>query len=65
MELTVNGDLVEVRSPRLVELLEELGYDQKKVVVAVNETFVPKGSWVEHRVDPNDRVEILSAMQGG
>ncbi len=35
------------------------------VAVAVNGEIVPRAEWLRHRVDDGDRVEALSAMQGG
>ena len=65
MQVIVNGDFVEVQSEELEAVLQELGYECKKVVVAINETFVPKTEWSTRSVLPKDRVEVLSAMQGG
>jgi sulfur carrier protein len=35
------------------------------VAVAVNETVVPRGSWESVRLGEADRVEVLTAVQGG
>lgn len=65
MQVTVNGDSLEVNSKLLQDLLVELGYESKKVVIAINETFVPKAQWRDYSVNSKDRIEVLSAMQGG
>ncbi len=65
MELFCNGERVTVEEDRLASIVEALGYGDRKVVVAVNETFVAKAAWPTFRVAPESRLDILSAMQGG
>lgn len=33
--------------------------------VAVNDEVVPRGAWSERQLRPGDRVEVLTAVQGG
>ncbi|GAA1993447.1 sulfur carrier protein ThiS [Catenulispora subtropica] len=35
------------------------------IAVAVNEAVVPRASWDATKLAPGDRVEILTAVQGG
>ncbi|MER5887693.1 sulfur carrier protein ThiS [Streptomyces sp. NPDC001941] len=35
------------------------------VAAAVNETVVPRGAWARTRLADGDRVEVLTAVQGG
>ncbi|HXD28902.1 MAG TPA: sulfur carrier protein ThiS [Arthrobacter sp.] len=35
------------------------------LAVAVNDDVVPRSSWAGTRLQPGDRVELLSAVQGG
>lgn len=35
------------------------------VAVAVNDAVVPRGSWATTHVAPGDRVEVVTAVQGG
>jgi len=35
------------------------------VAVAVNRTVVPRTDWPRHRLEPGDRVDIVTAVQGG
>ena len=65
MELFCNGEPVTVEDDRLARIVETLGYGDRKVVVAVNETFVPKDDWPVFRVPPQSRLDILAPMQGG
>ena len=46
---------------------DDLGVESRArgVAVAVNGEIVPRADWPRHCVDDGDRVEALSAMQGG
>jgi sulfur carrier protein len=65
--IIVNGEPRERDGATIVELLADLGVEDRArgVAVAVNGEIVPRAQWSDHRVDPGDRVEALSAMQGG
>ena len=71
MHIRVNGEpasLGGLKAPderRLARVLEELGYGGKKVAVAVNETFVPRGGWHTCIVEAGDRLDIVAPIQGG
>jgi sulfur carrier protein len=65
--IVVNGEPRERDGATIVELLADLGVEARArgVAVAVNGEIVPRAHWAHHRVDTGDRVEALSAMQGG
>jgi sulfur carrier protein len=65
--ITLNGEPRERDGATIVELLSDLGVEERArgVAVAVNGEIVPRAHWPSHRVDAGDRVEALSAMQGG
>ena len=65
MHVFVNGDRIRIDTDLLAEIVETLGFGDRKVVVAVNETFVAKTEWPSYQVRSEDRLDILSAMQGG
>lgn len=65
MHVFVNGDRTRIDTDLLAEIVEALGFGDRKVVVAVNETFVAKNEWPSYQVRSEDRLDILSAMQGG
>jgi sulfur carrier protein len=68
MTIRVNGEDREAPSGATVEgLLRHLGRDpgQPGFAVAVNDTVVRRGDWAEARVHDGDRVEIVTASQGG
>ena len=65
--IVLNGEPRERDGATIVELLAELGVEERArgVAVAVNGEIVPRTEWQRVRVDDGDRVEALSAMQGG
>ena len=65
MHVFVNGDRIRIDTDLLAEIVEALGFGDRKVVVAVNEVFVAKTEWPSYQVLSEDRLDILSAMQGG
>ena len=65
MQVFVNGEPVTTKPIRLSVMLESLGYECEKIAVAINETFVPRQTWESRKLDPDDRVDVLAAIQGG
>ncbi|MFR9676692.1 sulfur carrier protein ThiS [Streptomyces sp. TR06-5] len=64
--VTVNGEPRRlVRGSTLDVLIAELTAAPSGVAAAVNETVVPRGRWPEEELADGDRVEILTAVQGG
>jgi sulfur carrier protein len=64
----VNGVATDGRDGATIsELLTALGVETRGrgVAVALNGEVVPRGSWRERQVADGDRVEALTAMQGG
>jgi sulfur carrier protein len=63
----VNGEPRERAGATIAELLAELGVEirARGVAVAVDGEVVPRGEWQERRINEGERVEALSAMQGG
>ena len=65
MKIEVNGEAREVAASQLDAVLAELGWGAAKVATALNGTFVPAGARGETMLSDGDRLEVLSAMQGG
>jgi len=65
--ISVNGQPSEREGATIVELLADLGVERRArgVAVAVNGEIVPQAQWPHHRLADGDRVEALTAMQGG
>ncbi len=66
MRVTVNGAPREVAAGATVAtVVAELTTAERGVAVAVNETVVARGAWATTRLAAGDRVEVLTAVQGG
>jgi sulfur carrier protein len=63
----VNGEPRERTGATVAELLADLGVETsaRGVAVAVDGEVIPRAEWGERRVNEGERVEALSAMQGG
>lgn len=64
MDITLNGEARRTSAATLADLLIEQGLTAK-VATAVNGTFVPASLRATTEVGQGDRIEALSAMQGG
>ena len=67
MKILINNETKEFSEPlALDQLVHRLTHlEQKTFAIAVNETFVPKTQYTTTEIQPGDRIEILSPMQGG
>ena len=66
MNVWVNGDRRDLGGGATIEaLVLEIAPWQRGVAVALNGQVVPRGAWAGTRLAPDDRVEVLSAVQGG
>lgn len=66
--IRVNGREVEDRDgASIAELLADLGVepDARGVAVAVDGEVIPQGDWPTHTVRAGQRVEAVTAVQGG
>jgi sulfur carrier protein len=66
VQLTVNGTSREVTGDLSVgALVEQLTPARRGVAVAVNGEVVPRSTWAAAGLRDGDRVEVLTAAQGG
>lgn len=66
MNITVNGTPKELTpDTSLSGVVAGVTSATRGIAVAVNDTVVPKGAWETTRLSPGDRVEVLTAVQGG
>jgi sulfur carrier protein len=66
MNISVNGEASSTKDGATVaDLVDELAGRRGGVAVAVNEDVVPRAHWEETAIKAGDRVEILTAVQGG
>ncbi|KOX26425.1 MULTISPECIES: sulfur carrier protein ThiS [unclassified Streptomyces] len=66
VSVSVNGEAREFSGPvSLDALVATLTPARSGVAAAVNETVVPRGEWASTLLGDGDRVEVLTAVQGG
>lgn len=66
MRVTVNGAPHDLVTDETVAALVARFADRTSgVAVAINNAVVPRGCWPTTRLAPGDRVEMLTAVQGG
>lgn len=66
MRVTVNGAIHElVTDETVAALVARFADPASGVAVAVNNAVVPRGCWTTTRLAPGDRIEMLTAVQGG
>lgn len=64
--IQLNGEPREITAGTTVgELVTTVSADGSGCAVAVNGEVIPRTSWSEHVIAAGDRVEILTAVQGG
>ncbi|MEV7444316.1 sulfur carrier protein ThiS [Streptomyces sp. NPDC091204] len=66
VSVSVNGEPREVAAGTTLDaVVATLTAAPSGVAAALNETVVPRGQWPATAVGDGDRVEILTAVQGG
>lgn len=64
MNILLNDQPTETAAKDLAGLVVELNIEGA-FALALNENFVPKSQYANTLVNENDRIEIVSPMQGG
>jgi thiazole synthase len=66
LHLTINGESRTLSHPLSVaDLLDQLGYDRRRIAVEVNRTVVPLPQHPGHCLGDGDAVEIVTLVGGG
>ena len=65
MKIEVNGDRHEIDATTVAGALTALGWGEMRVATALNGTFVPAAARADTDLRDGDRLEVLTAMQGG
>ncbi|WP_329277870.1 sulfur carrier protein ThiS [Streptomyces sp. NBC_00691] len=66
MNVSVNGEARVLSGPLSLDaLVATLTTARSGVAAALNETVVPRGEWETTLLGEGDRVEVLTAVQGG
>jgi sulfur carrier protein len=66
MIVTINGETGDLPDGcRVDAVVARLGRGPKGIAVAVNDSIVPRSRWTSVELVDGDRVEVLTAAQGG
>ncbi len=66
MNISVNGEPRDVRPGTALDtVVRSLTTSPSGVAAALNETVVPRAQWSSTSLSEGDRVEVLTAVQGG
>ncbi|MFH8899040.1 sulfur carrier protein ThiS [Streptomyces coeruleorubidus] len=66
MNISVNGEPRDVRPGTALDtVVRSLTTSPSGVAAALNETVVPRAQWPSTPLSEGDRVEVLTAVQGG
>lgn len=65
MRIQVNGEDRQVSATTVKGLVEELGFDIRKVAVERNLAIVPKSLHAETALTEGDRIELVQFVGGG
>jgi sulfur carrier protein len=66
MIVTVNGETDDLPNGSNVDVVvNRLGRGRKGIAVAINDAVVPRSRWSSVELVDGDRVEVLTAAQGG
>ncbi|MER6709659.1 MULTISPECIES: sulfur carrier protein ThiS [unclassified Streptomyces] len=66
MNISVNGEPRDVRPGTALDtVVKSLTTSPSGVAAALNETVVPRTQWPSTPLAEGDRVEVLTAVQGG
>ena len=66
MNIVVNGAERDIPIGQTVaQLIEELSMVGERIAVEVNQEIVPRSTYDNHELRPNDKVEVVTAIGGG
>ena len=66
IQITVNGEPVQIEAPMTVErLLETVEVPPNYLAVEVNADVVPREAYSDHLVGEGDEVEVVTLVGGG
>jgi sulfur carrier protein len=66
VDITVNGHQREAADEvSLAELIGQVSDRSTGIAVALNSEVVPRGDWPGTAVRPGDRIDVVTAVQGG
>jgi len=64
--IILNGNKKNIEpETNLINLIEQLNLQKNSFAIAINEIFIPKSDYSSIKINENDHIEIVTAMQGG
>jgi sulfur carrier protein ThiS len=62
----VNGENLEIdKHLNAQDLITQLGYQNQRIALEVNENIIPKSKHPEFTLNEGDKIEIIKAVGGG
>ena len=66
MNIVLNGAARDIAADSsLADVVALVSDARHGIAIAVNDAVVPRGAWLTTTLAPADRVEVLTAVQGG
>lgn len=66
MKIAINGENHTLTEPtNLKQLISDLGFENRRLAIEVNQTIVPRGEYTNFHLKDGDMVEIVQAIGGG
>ena len=66
IDVSLNGERIAIEAATLQAMLLARGYKlETAFACAINNTFVPRQQWPEHKLVNGDRIDIVTPITGG
>ncbi len=66
IQVSVNNEIKSVAVATLLsDALQDWGYADSKIAVAINQEFVPRSAYAERSLSNNDQIDIVRPVGGG
>ena len=65
MKVIINGKHLNISEKNLSELIQRLGFADKRIAVEYNQRIIPKVSYQDTKLYNGDCIEIIHAVGGG
>lgn len=66
IQVSVNNEIKTLAADTLLsQALQDWGYGDSKIAVAINQEFVPRSTYAERKLNPDDQIDIVRPVGGG
>ncbi len=66
IQVSVNNEIKSIATATLLrDALQDWGYGDSKIAVAINQEFVPRSTYAERALSNNDQIDIVRPVGGG